>query len=81
MVCKGGIVGIISRYMKLKDMPVMSVTPVFQHLWSETVFECIISFRVGQAILVGLRTLRYWRHTSKSVAKDGSRQIRTRHTL
>lgn len=66
---KGSVVGIISRYMKLKDMPVMSVTPVFQHLWSETVFECIISFRVGQAILVGLRTLRYWRHTSKKRRK------------
>ncbi|WP_110114116.1 DUF2953 domain-containing protein [Bacillus sp. CGMCC 1.16541] len=58
---KNGVIGIISQYMKLKDRPNMSITPVFQHMWSEVIIECIISFRIGHAILAGFRTFKYWR--------------------
>ncbi|TYR82151.1 DUF2953 domain-containing protein [Priestia megaterium] len=69
---KGSVIGIISRYMKLKDNPTLTVVPVFQKVWSETVFQCIISFRCGQAILVGLRLLKHWRRTSKSYKSRNS---------
>nr|WP_239583313.1 DUF2953 domain-containing protein [Metabacillus iocasae] len=58
---KSGIITLIGQYMKLKDSPEMSITPVFQHVWSEFLFECIISFRIGHAILAGFRTFKYWR--------------------
>ncbi|WP_210364916.1 DUF2953 domain-containing protein [Bacillus sp. REN3] len=58
---KGGIVGILSRYMKMKDMPVMTVTPNFQQAISQTRFKCMIQVRVGHAILAGIKMVKYWK--------------------
>nr|WP_247600489.1 DUF2953 domain-containing protein [Priestia flexa] len=58
---KSGVVHLLDRYMRLKNPPTMTVVPVFQQMWSETIFQCIISFRLGQAILVGLRLVKHWR--------------------
>ncbi len=58
---KGSIVGILSGYMKLQSMPAIEVTPSFQKAIIQTQFSCIIQFRIGNAILVGFKILRYWR--------------------
>ncbi|WP_231893410.1 DUF2953 domain-containing protein [Rossellomorea aquimaris] len=58
---KGSIVGILSGYMKLQSMPHLEVIPTFQKAIIQTQFSCIIQFRIGNAILVGLKILRYWR--------------------
>lgn len=58
---KGSIIGILSGYMRLQSMPVIEVTPTFQHAVIQTQFSCIIQFRIGNAILVGFKILRYWR--------------------
>ncbi|BCB05250.1 DUF2953 domain-containing protein [Bacillus sp. KH172YL63] len=58
---KGSIIGIVSGYMRLQSMPVIEVTPTFQHAVVQTQFSCIIQFRIGNAILVGFKILRYWR--------------------
>lgn len=58
---KSGFVHLLDQYMRLKDPPRMTVVPAFQKMWSETIFQCIISFRLGQAILVGLRLVKHWR--------------------
>ncbi|HWO97315.1 MAG TPA: DUF2953 domain-containing protein [Bacillus sp. (in: firmicutes)] len=58
---KGSIMGIISQYMRLKDHPIMEVLPSFQYPVSETRFQCMISFRIGHAILTSLRILKHWK--------------------
>jgi hypothetical protein len=58
---KGGVIGVLSHYMKLKDMPVMTITPSFQHAVSITSFKCMIQFRVGHAILAGIKLVKYWK--------------------
>ncbi|MCA1056903.1 DUF2953 domain-containing protein [Rossellomorea aquimaris] len=58
---KGSIIGLISRYMRLQSMPAVEVVPSFQKAVIQTHFSCIIQFRIGNAILVGLKILRYWR--------------------
>lgn len=58
---KGGLIGVLSHYMKLKDMPVMSISPSFQHAVSITSFKCIIQVRVGHAILAGIKLVKYWK--------------------
>lgn len=58
---KGGIIGIISSYMKLKEMPIMSITPSFQYAVSITSFKCMFQVRVGHAILAGIKMVKYWK--------------------
>ncbi|MBD8068980.1 DUF2953 domain-containing protein [Bacillus sp. PS06] len=58
---KGVLLGIISQYMNLKAKPNISITPLFQQLYSETKFECMFHFRVGKAMLAGIRLVRYWK--------------------
>lgn len=60
---KGGIVGIVSLYMKLKTRPKLSVTPFFQENIIRTSIICIFSFRIGHAILGALRVVKYWKST------------------
>jgi hypothetical protein len=58
---KGSIIGIISHYMKLKEMPRMTVTPYFQQSVSQTRFRCMFQFRIGQAMLAGLKLIKFWK--------------------
>lgn len=58
---KGSIIGIISHYMKLKEMPRMTVTPYFQYRVTQTRFRCMIHFRIGQAMLAGLKLIKFWK--------------------
>ncbi|WP_026563313.1 DUF2953 domain-containing protein [Bacillus sp. UNC41MFS5] len=58
---KGSIIGLISHYLKLKEMPKITVTPHFQAAVIQTRLTCIIQFRIGYAILAGLKLFRFWR--------------------
>lgn len=58
---KGGLIGIISHYMKLKEMPIISVTPNFQRAISQTRLLCMIQFRIGHAMLAGIKLVKFWR--------------------
>lgn len=69
---KGGLVGIVSQYMKLKTKPDLSVTPFFQESISHTRFQCIFSFRIGYAIGAALRIVKYWKSN-----KGGKQYVRT----
>lgn len=62
---KGNVTGLISHYMNLKARPELEVTPYFQNNLSRTHFICMFSFRIGQAILAGLRMLKYWKGKTK----------------
>jgi hypothetical protein len=58
---KGSIIGLISRYIKLKEMPDISVTPYFQQAIIQTRFTCIFQFRIGYAILAGIKMIKFWK--------------------
>lgn len=58
---KGSIIGLISHYMKLKTAPAMSITPHFQFAVSQTVISCIFQFRIGHAMVAGIKLIKYWK--------------------
>ena len=58
---KGSLLGVISHYMKLETKPIISITPAFQSLFSDTKLECMIHFRLGHAMLAGIRLVKFWR--------------------
>ncbi len=58
---KGSIISLMSGYIRLQSMPDLQVVPDFQQAIIQTRFSCIIQFRIGNAILVGFKILRFWR--------------------
>lgn len=58
---KGGIIGLLSHFLKLKEMPHLTVTPHFQAAVIQTQFTCMFQFRIGQAILAGLKLIKFWK--------------------
>ncbi|RSK53039.1 DUF2953 domain-containing protein [Bacillus canaveralius] len=56
---KGSIIGMISSYMKLKMMPVLSIAPGFQQVISETSFTCMLQFRIGHAMVAGIKMIKF----------------------
>ncbi|MBU9714655.1 DUF2953 domain-containing protein [Evansella tamaricis] len=56
---KGNIIGIMANYMKLKSEPKIEVVPEFQQMTLKTSFKCMVSFRIGHAILAGIKVLRH----------------------
>ncbi|PKR84308.1 DUF2953 domain-containing protein [Heyndrickxia camelliae] len=58
---KGGIVGLLSKYMKLLVYPEISIYPSFQIPLSQTKIKCMFKIRIGNAILAGIKILKYWR--------------------
>jgi hypothetical protein len=58
---KGSIVGLLSHYLKLKQIPNLSVTPQFQLALIQTRLSCIFQFRIGHAILAGLKLIKFWK--------------------
>lgn len=58
---KGGLVGLISHFLKLQAVPNITITPQFQHAVSQIAFSCMIQFRIGHAMLAGIKILKYWK--------------------
>ncbi|WP_338472085.1 DUF2953 domain-containing protein [Niallia sp. XMNu-256] len=67
---KGGIIGIISNYFKLKVNPTLLVQPHFQMPVSQTSFQCMLQFRIGHAMFAGIKLIKFW--------KGGRPQFRSR---
>lgn len=67
---KYGVVAVLSKYMKLKSAPLLSINPDFLQPVSETKFVCMIQFRIGHAMLAGLRIVKYWRGSGLSKIKS-----------
>lgn len=57
---KSFILQLLSRYMQFMNPPQISITPDFNHFVSKTRLKCMIDFRLGHAILAGLRFVKYW---------------------
>lgn len=58
---KGSIIGLISHYLKIRSRPSLTVTPHFQGIHSRMFFSCIISVRIGHAIVAGLMLVKHWK--------------------
>ncbi|MDG5787005.1 DUF2953 domain-containing protein [Evansella sp. AB-P1] len=58
---KGNAIGIMANYMKLKTEPKIKIDPQFQQMVLKTAFKCMVSFRIGHAILAGIKVLRHWK--------------------
>ncbi|MBM6617454.1 DUF2953 domain-containing protein [Bacillus suaedaesalsae] len=76
---KGSIIGLISRYMRLKEVPEMSITPLFLQVYSQTQIKCIISFRIGNAILAGIRIVKFWKG-GKPTLNNGPSILKAKNT-
>ncbi len=58
---KGGIIGLISHFLKLKATPQISITPHFQASVFQTHVSCIFQFRIGHAMLAGVKLIKFWK--------------------
>lgn len=58
---KGSIISLLSHYLQLKEMPKLSITPHFQAAVIQTRLTCMIQFRIGHAILAGLKLIKFWK--------------------
>ncbi|MEW8986888.1 MAG: DUF2953 domain-containing protein, partial [Bacillus sp. (in: firmicutes)] len=58
---KGSLLGLLSLYMRIKEMPKLSISPSFLRPVSETHFQCMIQFRIGYAMLAGIKLVKYWK--------------------
>ncbi|CAH2716064.1 hypothetical protein BACCIP111895_03248 [Neobacillus rhizosphaerae] len=67
---KGSIVGLLSHYLNLKVMPEISITPHFQAAVIQTQLKCIFQFRIGHAILAGLKLIKFWKRGSPLFKKE-----------
>ncbi|MBM7644821.1 hypothetical protein JOD45_001028 [Scopulibacillus daqui] len=55
------LIRLIDEWFVLKKRPVIDVWPVYQSFAAETEFSCMISFRLGKAIITGYRIAKYWK--------------------
>lgn len=54
---KSSLIGLISSHVTLRALPRIHVQPLFQEKRVETELKCMIRFRIGHAILAGIRIL------------------------
>lgn len=67
---KGSVVGMLSNFLRLKEMPILSVTPHFQMAIIQTHITCIFQFRIGYAILAGLKLIKFWKGGRPNLKMD-----------
>lgn len=58
---KGGLIGLIGSLMRLKEMPEITVVPSFQMAITQTSLKCMLTFRIGNAILAGIKLFKLWK--------------------
>ncbi len=64
---KGGIIGLIANYTRMRNMPKLTINPHFQQTLSQTDFKCIVSFRIGYSIIAGILVLKHWKRRPASL--------------
>jgi hypothetical protein len=69
---KGGLIGVISHFLRLKEMPILSITPHFQLAIFQTHITCIFQFRIGYAILAGLKLIKFWKGGLPNLKMDNA---------
>lgn len=67
---KGSTLGVISHYMRLKVVPNIDIQPAFQQVISHTELTCMISFRLGYAIIAALQIVKHWKNRPKFTVEN-----------
>lgn len=67
---KAAITGLLQRYVKMGAPPQLSIHPYFREKKWETDLQCMIRFRIGYAILAGIRILLNLRKRRDSLWKS-----------
>ncbi|TCP32056.1 DUF2953 family protein [Scopulibacillus darangshiensis] len=67
---KSNILRMISQWFVLKEQPKLHVNPLFQASYAETRVSCMISFRMGQAIIAGYRFAKYWKRRQQTSCQN-----------
>ncbi|WNF36060.1 DUF2953 domain-containing protein [Bacillaceae bacterium IKA-2] len=67
---KGSAIGMIAHFMKLKVNPILDVQPTFQVPSSHTELSCMISFRLGYAIIAALQIVTHWKRRPKFTTEN-----------
>ena len=58
---KGSIIGLLSRYFQMKEIPKIMILPQFQQMIIQTELSCMFQFRIGHAIVAGLKLVKFWK--------------------
>jgi hypothetical protein len=58
---KGAIIGVLSNYLRMKEMPKIMVHPNFQQMITSTDLLCMFQFRIGYAMLAGIKIVKWWK--------------------
>lgn len=58
---KSSVIAVISSYFRLQVMPQMTVQPHFQLAVAQTSFKCMLQFRIGHAMVAGIKLLKFWK--------------------
>lgn len=67
---KGSVIGLLTTTLNFRVMPLINITPDFQEQRAETAILCILRFRIGQAIMTGIKLLRYWKGSKAELFSD-----------
>ncbi len=67
---KYNIIGFLDRYIQLQNMPTIVMTPLFQQAVLQTRLVCMIQFRIGYAIVAGIKILFFWRNTRRIMNEE-----------
>jgi hypothetical protein len=62
---KGNFIGLLYHYTQVEMKPKLIVNPLFTQLYSETNIACMLSFRIGHAIIAAIRLLKQWKKLRK----------------
>ncbi|XJZ26488.1 DUF2953 domain-containing protein [Bacillota bacterium Lsc_1132] len=58
---KGSVLGLLSHYFRMKEQPEIMVVPNFQQMIMHTELECMFQFRIGHAIVAGIKLVKFWK--------------------
>ncbi|KSU83647.1 Protein of unknown function [Fictibacillus enclensis] len=72
---KGNVLGLLSHIVRLKGIPTIGVVPVYQGTLTQTRLSCMISFKIGHAIVVMLQVLKHWRSISSNANKKSKKYV------
>lgn len=70
---KGNGLGVLSHFVNLKGVPKIQVIPVYQGTLTQTRLACMISFKIGHAIVVMFQMLKHWRRINSSRMKKSKK--------
>lgn len=58
---KSGLITVIRHFLQMKKEPEIIIEPSFMQACLHTQFECIVQFRLGDAILAGIKFMINWK--------------------